>query len=181
MPALVRPELAHVASLVEAMREGYSRDNLRPTTEDEIAQVEREPEWFVRQANNPPRHVVLPDGTLGERVASTELWYVEGATFLGSVGIRHELNALLTTWGGHIGYAVRPSARGRGHASAMLAGALDHVRAHLPLTRVMLTVNLDNAASIRVIEKNGGVLHDEVDHPWVKGARGRRYWIEVAA
>lgn len=179
MPALVRAELAHVPSFLEALREGFSRDNLRATTEGEIAQIEREPEWFVRQVNHPPRQVVLPDGTLGERVPATELWYMDGATFIGTVGIRHELNDHLAAWGGHIGYAVRPSARREGHASAMLAQALDWVRANLPLERALLTVNLDNTGSIRVIEKNGGVLEAEVDNPWVEGVRGRRYWIAL--
>ena len=179
MPNLVRPELAYVPSLIEAMREGYSRDNLRATTDGEIAQVEREPEWFIRQVNNPPRQVVLPDGTLGQRVPSTDLWYVDGATFLGSVGIRHELNDLLNAWGGHIGYAVRPSARRQGHAGAMLAAGLDFVRANLPLDRVLLTVSNSNEGSIRVIEKNGGVLEAEVDNPWIEGDRGRRYWIAL--
>jgi predicted acetyltransferase len=133
----------------------------------------------VNQVNLPPHQVMLPDGTLAKRVPSTDLWWVEGSEFLGSVGIRHELNDLLERWGGHIGYAVRPSARLQGHAAAMLAGALDYVRANLPLTRVMLTVNETNTGSIRVIEKNGGVLRDEVDNPWVEGMRGRRYWIEL--
>jgi predicted acetyltransferase len=87
---------------------------------------------------------------------------------------------MLEQWGGHIGYAVRPSARGQGHASAMLAGALDHIRANLPLTRVTLTASVENPASLRVIEKNGGVLFDTIPHPWHKGELGRRYWIELA-
>jgi len=180
MPELVRADLAYMRSYVEALHEGYSRDNLRAETPEEIARIEREPQWFVNLTNMPPHHVVLPDGTLSKRVPATDLWWVEGEEFLGSVGIRHELNELLEAWGGHIGYAVRPSARRQGHASAMLAAALDHVRANLPLKRVMLTVNLDNEGSIRVIEKNGGVIRDEVDNPWVAGQRGRRYWIDLA-
>ncbi len=179
MPQLVRPELAHIPSFLEALREGFSRDNLRATSPGEIAQIEREPEWFVRQVNHPPSQVVLPDGTLGQRVPSTELWYMDGDTFLGSVGVRHELNEILASWGGHIGYAVRPSAQRQGHASAMLAGGLDFVRANLPLERVLLTVDNDNEGSIRVIEKNGGVFEAEVDNPWVEGVRGRRYWIDL--
>jgi predicted acetyltransferase len=179
MPTLVRPELAHVPSFVAAMKEGYSRDTLRPENPGVIAQIEREPEWFLRLLNNPPSTVVLPDGTLGERVPETQLWYVEGDEFLGSVSVRHALNDLLEAWGGHVGYAVRPSAQGRGYASAMLAGMLDYIRANMPLERVALTVNLKNPASIRVIEKNGGVLQDEVDHPWIPGDRGRRYWITL--
>jgi predicted acetyltransferase len=179
MPALATPAMVHMASFVAALKEGYQRDTLRPETPGAIAQIEREPEWFLRQVNNPPAHIVLPDGTLGERVLETQLWYVEGDAFLGSVSIRHRLNDLLAAWGGHIGYAVRPSAQGRGYASAMLAGGLDYARDELGLDRVALTVNLKNLASIRVIEKNGGVLLDEVDHPWIEGDRGRRYWIEL--
>ncbi len=90
----------------------------------------------------------------------TLLWYVEGDEFLGSISARHGLTPMLELWGGHVGYAVRPSAQGRGYASAMLAGMLDHIRETLPLERVTLTANTRNLASIRVIEKNGCVLRD---------------------
>ena len=42
-----------------------------------------------------------------------------------------------------------------------------------------LTVNLKNPASMRVVEKNGGVMWDEVPHPWIEGDVGRRYWIDL--
>jgi predicted acetyltransferase len=178
-PALVTPAMAHMASFVAALKEGYQRDTLRPEDPGAIAQIEREPQWFLRQVNHPPAHIVLPDGTLGERALETQLWYIEGDEFLGSISVRHSLTPILEQWGGHVGYAVRPSAQGRGYASAMLAGMLDHIRANLPLERVTLTVNLNNPASMRVVEKNGGVFRDEVDHPWIEGDRGRRYWIDL--
>ena len=180
MPRLVRPAMAHMASFMEALREGYSRDSLRPETPETIAQIASSPAWFVGQLIDPPTTVVLPDGSLGERVPETILWWVEGDDFLGAVSVRHRLNAVLERWGGHVGYAVRPSARGRGHATQMLAGMLQHVRTALPLERVMLTVNENNPASIAVIEKNGGVLQDVIPHPWVAGDKGRRYWIALA-
>jgi predicted acetyltransferase len=179
MPSLQRPSLTQAASFVAAMREGYSRDTLRPETPETIAAIEADPAWFLSQLVDPPPTVVLPDGSLGERVPETVLWYVEGDAFLGSISVRHSLTPLLAEWGGHIGYAVRPSARGQGHASAMLAGMLDHVRAHLPLERVTLTVNTKNAASIRVIDKAGGVRQDTVPHRWIAGDEGHRYWIEL--
>ena len=178
-PALATPAMAHMASFVAALKEGYQRDTLRPETPGAIAQIEREPAWFLRQVNHPPAHIVLPDGTLGPRVMETQFWYVEGQAFLGSISVRHSLTPMLEKWGGHVGYAVRPCAQGKGYASAMLAGMLDYIRANLPLERVTLTVNLDNPASMRVVEKNGGVFRDEVDHPWIEGDRGRRYWIAL--
>jgi len=180
MPELARPAMAHMASFVDALREGYSRDTLREETAAGIAAIAADPEGFLAQLNDPPLTIVLPDGSLGKRVPETPLWYVEGDTFLGSVHLRHHLNEVLEQWGGHIGYAVRPSAQGRGYASAMLAGMLDHARVHHPeLDRVMLTVNVKNAASMRVVEKNGGVLADTIPHPWVPGDLGNRYWISL--
>jgi predicted acetyltransferase len=179
MPQLVGPDMALMASFVDALHEGYQRDTLRPDTPDVIAQIAKQPAWFLRLLTNPPAHVVLPDATLGPRVVETQFWYAEGDQFLGSISTRHSLTPMLEQWGGHIGYAVRPAAWGRGHASAMLGLMLDYAREHLPLERVTLTANTKNPASIRVIEKNGGIFRDEVDHPWVPGDRGRRYWIEL--
>jgi len=179
MPALVRPAMAHMASFVDALNEGYSRDSLRAETPESIEAIANNPAWFLDTLLNPPKTVVLPDASLGERVPETFLWYVEGDVFLGSVSVRHRLNDVLAQWGGHVGYAVRPAARGKGYASAMLAGMLEHIRSTLPLERVLLTVNVNNPASIRVIEKNGGVLQDVIPHPWVEGDLGRRYWIEL--
>ncbi|HEY0437801.1 MAG TPA: GNAT family N-acetyltransferase [Phenylobacterium sp.] len=179
MPALVRPAMAHMASFVDALNEGYSRDSLRDETPEAIAAIANNHAWYLETLLNPPKTVVLPDGSLGERVPETFLWYVEGDQFLGSVSVRHKLNDVLARWGGNVGYAVRPSARGKGYASAMLAGMLDHIRTTLPLERVLLTVSVNNPASVRVIEKNGGVLADTIPHPWVPGDQGRRYWITL--
>ena len=45
-------------------------------------------------------------------VPDTELWWVEGDEFLGRIAVRHRLTPALRERGGHIGYDVRPSARG---------------------------------------------------------------------
>ncbi len=53
----------------------------------------------------------------------TLLWWIDGRTYLGRISIWHELTADLAD-SGHIGYDIRPSARRRGHATAMLGAAL---------------------------------------------------------
>ncbi|MCH8628328.1 GNAT family N-acetyltransferase [Arsenicicoccus piscis] len=67
----------------------------------------------------------------------------------------------LEQFGGHIGYGVRPSERGRGLAAwalhRTLATALD-----LGLDRVLLTANDANPASWRTIERCGGVMQDVI-------------------
>ena len=94
------------------------------------------------------------------RVPCTTWWWVDGQEYLGRIALRHRLNERLLEAGGHIGYDVRPTARRRGHATAMLAAVLPHARA-LGIERALLTCDADNIASRRVIEARGGVLEDE--------------------
>lgn len=92
-------------------------------------------------------------------VLCTNLWWVDDGDYVGRMSIRHELNDWLAEVGGHIGYDVRRSRRGQGHATAMLAAALGICR-DLGLDQALLTCDEDNLASRRVIERNGGVLED---------------------
>jgi RimJ/RimL family protein N-acetyltransferase len=78
---------------------------------------------------------------------------------------------------GHIGYSVRPTARGRGLATWALGAVLPRAR-RLGLGRVLLTCDEHNVASSRTIENNGGVLEDVRDTAL---GRKRRYWIELPA
>ncbi|BCY08776.1 GNAT family N-acetyltransferase [Actinoplanes sp. L3-i22] len=122
--------------------------------------------WLVEQAReDSPR----PAGY----VPATNLWLVDDTAYLGRIAIRHRLTDRLREAGGHIGYDVRPSARGRGHATWMLREALSVARG-LGITSALLTCDLDNAASRTVIERNGGVLQDRYRDKW-------RYWVPTAA
>lgn len=90
-------------------------------------------------------------------VPKTHLWAIAGQQFVGRISIHHELNDALRLEGGHIGYDTVPSFRGRGVATEMLRQALP-IAAGLGLDEVLLTCDDTNAASIRVIEANGGSL-----------------------
>lgn len=106
-----------------------------------------------------------PDGF----VPDTELWLVDGKAWLGRVAVRHRLTPNLLEMGGHIGYDVRPSARRRGHATAMLREALVVARA-LGIGPALVTCDVGNVGSRAVIERNGGVLEDE-------RAGKLRFWV----
>jgi predicted acetyltransferase len=93
-------------------------------------------------------------------VASTTYWWVHDGRYLGRIAIRHRLTPSLLEIGGHIGYDVRPSARRQGHATAMLGAALRPAR-ELGIESALITCAVENVASRRVIEANGGVLEDE--------------------
>lgn len=65
------------------------------------------------------------------------LWLERAGEYLGAVSLRHTLmNDFLEKIGGHIGYGIRPGARGQGLAKLALAGALDRAR-ELGLHRVL--------------------------------------------
>ncbi|MEE1928392.1 GNAT family N-acetyltransferase [Streptomyces sp. TRM 70351] len=102
-------------------------------------------------------------------VPCTTLWWVDGDVYLGRVAIRHRLTQRLLEWGGHIGYDVRPTARRRGHATAMLRAALPHA-AGLGIDPVLVTCDHDNTPSRKVIEACGGVFED-------RRAEKLRYWV----
>lgn len=80
---------------------------------------------------------------------------------LGMIDVRHALSvAFLQEYGGHIGYAVRPSERGKGYATAMLRLALQYC-AGLGIEAVLLGCYTDNLPSIRTMERCGGKRIEE--------------------
>jgi predicted acetyltransferase len=86
----------------------------------------------------------------------------------------HALNDGLLHHGGHIGYYVKRSERRKGYGRLVLALTLAEGRKR-GIECFLLTVDSDNAGSIRVIEANGGVPEDERIDP--EGRKFRRYWI----
>ncbi len=100
------------------------------------------------------------------------------------MSLRHALvNDFLQEIGGHIGYGIRPSARGQGLAKLALAGALEQARA-LGLRRVLVTCNDSNIASAKTIEACGGdmervVPREEIAEPFGAVEDLRRYWISL--
>lgn len=111
-------------------------------------------------------------------VPKTHLWAVTEEQFVGRISIHHELNDALRAEGGHVGYDTVPSFRGRGVATEMLRQALPFARA-LGLQEVLLTCDDTNAASIRVIERNGGTLRETKALAANRPSK-RYYWIALS-
>jgi predicted acetyltransferase len=179
MPELTAPMVRVHASFLAAM--GEFKDEGRGTADDasmvgqEIVQYAgrwTDPavfdgyvRWlYAESLEDSPR----PQGY----VPATTLWWVSGDEYLGRLAIRHRLTPRLHDLGGHIGYDVRPTARRRGHATAMLAAALPRARA-LGIDAVLVTCDEDNVGSRKVIEANRGVLEDK------RGVK-LRFWVPTS-
>lgn len=116
-------------------------------------------EW-VRRLRASAEGRDLPAG----RVPATTYWMMRGERIVGCGNLRHRLTPALEALGGHVGFAVRPSERRRGHAKALLRFLL--ARAHeLGVGDVVLTCDRDNAASAAVIRACGGVLAPTAGSP----------------
>lgn len=145
----------------------------------EIEEIETNPQAFIDKFyEKKPKTRINELGLEVERVPQVDFWYIDNDEFIGRVGIRHYLTEELMQLGGHIGYGVRPSQQGKGHASKILELSLEFCRNKLNLDKVLLTVADDNIPSIKVIEKNGGILENTVFRPY-EGTLGRRYWITL--
>jgi predicted acetyltransferase len=139
----------------------YGTDDLIHNRFDEYVRILRE-----RETISPPHFV-----------RSRTYSAVQDERVLGRIGLRFELNELLANFGGHVGYIVRPSARGQGVATAMLAFELTTFEAKA-IGKLLLTCDEDNLASERAILKNGGG-YELTMYPEGRVVGKKRFWIAV--
>ncbi|MFF5778733.1 GNAT family N-acetyltransferase [Streptomyces virginiae] len=105
----------------------------------------------------------------------TYRWVVEGDRVHSGIALRHGLDDRVPRFG-HIGYGIRPSSRRRGLATWALGRMLTEAWA-LGLDRVLMVCAVDNLASVRTIERHGGLLEGIRD---TEHGPARRYWIEAS-
>lgn len=148
----------------EAAGEGYPYNNISLARRDFPA--------FVRELEDEERGVEFEGRHFQQ---TTYVLIRDGGTVVGEIRFRPQT---VPPFGGgrdHVGYNVRPSQRRRGYASYMLGCVLEQARA-LGLPGISLTVEGDNPASVRTIEKHGGALMERrVDED--TGSVVSVYWI----
>jgi predicted acetyltransferase len=172
MPFLAAPSVIYKKSYIEAAQEFEAeRWPLRHLPDDLDTQFGEFVQDLLRRSNSATQDPDL--------VPETFLWLVDRSKFIGFVHIRHALNDFLLKYGGHIGYAIRPSRRRRGLGTLALKLGLEKAR-EIGLTRVLLICDSDNIGSSRIIEANGGVFEKEeaLEMDGVPVVH-RRYWIEI--
>jgi RimJ/RimL family protein N-acetyltransferase len=200
---LVVPGPQHLASYTAALKRGWSADNVRgaAAAAEELQRIGDDPAAFLAlmddpQGLGPP--VTLADGSTRPRIPSLRRWMWEWADdaghdsngapasdaaggFCGSISLRwmpggaplppHVL--------GHIGYAVVPWKRRRGHATRALALVLELARRQ-GLAEVQVTTDADNGPSQRVVLANGGRLVGPFDLDAAHGGgQGLRFAITL--
>jgi predicted acetyltransferase len=178
-PRLALPDPALRPSFLEAMAEFAAEGRGRA---DDDSMIGYEIRTFGAKWSSPDgfaeylarlRADARADSVRPGRVPSSTWWWVQGDTYLGRIAVRHRLNEWLLEVGGNIGYDVRPSARRRGHATAMLQAVLPEAKL-LGIDPALLTCDVGNVASRKVIEHAGGVLEDE-------RVGKLRFWVPTGA
>lgn len=163
---LVLPSEMYLDSFFKAMAE-FEAEGI-PQISPDVTE-ERFPDYVQR----------LHDQAVGKNlkegyVPSKEFWIVDSDGYAGRIILGLSFTPAPDRLGHHVGYAVRPSKRGRGYATKALRRLLDEAR-KLGISKLMPSCDASNIASRKVIERNGGVLLD----PMPGSDGGLRFLIEV--
>jgi predicted acetyltransferase len=170
---LVTPSLSHLQSYADALRTGWSPNNMRAAqAQEELAKIETDAAAFLASLDSTViqgEPVRMPDGTTVPRLPGYRRWIWDGE-FCGSIGFRWQpgTETLPSYCLGHIGYTVVPWKRQKGYATMALKQLLPNARA-LGMAYVELTAASTNLISQRVIEANSGVFIEAFNLPSTYG------------
>ena len=108
-----------------------------------------------------------------ERAEKQSFYFLmQGERLLGATSLRHKSAGI----NGHIAYGVRPSERRKGYAVKMLAMALPLMKEY-GQNPVIVSCAKENLGSAKTIQKNGGILMEEVDD---EGELTQIYHIDIS-
>jgi predicted acetyltransferase len=182
---LVWPAPAYLTGYIQALRRGWSPDNLRPeAATEELEAITRDSPGFLAALVDQEcagRPITLPDGSAVARLPGYRKWIWDGE-FCGSIGFRWSpgTNSLPAYCLGHIGYSVVPWKQRRGYATEALRQLLPEARA-VGLAYVEIITDPANEPSQRVVLANGGVLAERFRKPEPYGAvDGMRFRIDLS-
>lgn len=90
----------------------------------------------------------------------TKQWFIvdKDHHLVGCIDCRYRLLPYHELEGGHIGYSIRPSDRGKGYADQGLKLALTYAKNEVGLSHCLLTCDETNTVSRHIIRQNKGEL-----------------------
>ena len=122
-------------------------------------------DWLVKRDNYAKQSGLLD----GWRVPETTFYLYVNNIPVGIGSIRHFLTDALREVGGHIGYSISPKYRCIGYGKEILKRLIIEAK-KIGIKDILITTNLDNYASQKVIIANGG---KEVD----RSSEHVHFWI----
>lgn len=102
---------------------------------------------YLNYLENYTNGINLPEGN----VAMSTFWLIDNNEVVGVTRVRHQE----VIYSGHIGYDISPSYRKKGYGTKILKLALKEA-SKLGIEDAIVTCNVDNIASRKIIEKNNG-------------------------
>lgn len=101
----------------------------------------------------------------------------ENGHIYGAANIRHELKGKLREIGGHVGYGIRPSERGKGYATLQLKLLLEKMD-KMGIDNALITCRENNIGSIKTMNKFIGTADSLIPSRY-EGIMEYRYWVDV--
>lgn len=169
MIKLVGPSLELKDAFLEMVTECMTIDKIN---KEDFEQALEDFEGYVQKL----RDYALGKNLPADWIPSNTYWLISrDNTVFGHSSLRHKLTPQLRTYGGHIGYLIRPTQRNKGYGKIICRLTIEKAK-ELALKRILITCDDDNIASARIIEGCGGVLEDKVTNEG-HAVPTRRYWV----
>lgn len=169
---LIKPTLEYANDIMEYKEEflqcGDTMDGCANLRECSTAE-----EWIeeneLRESNKTvPSDRVTSNAYIAVRMSDNKI--------IGMINFRHHINhPILSTWGGHIGYSIRPCERKKGYATEMLRQVVINCKIY-GLDKILVTCNKNNIGSKKTIITNGGLFEKDIV---IDGDTIERYWIQL--
>lgn len=150
--ALVRPTLELKEKALEYRSEHFQHGEKVICGSELFDKTEGYEEWLSAVTRNTNSQTVNVDWVVTDTFFAIR---ESDKRIIGMIDLRHTLNEFLKDLG-NCGYSVRPSERKKGYGAEMLHLLLQ-VAKEAGMKELHISVEKDNTASIKVIQKNGGV------------------------
>lgn len=149
---LVRPTLELKEEALAYREEHFQQGEKIIYGSELLDKTESYEEWLTDVTRN------TDPKTVSETWVVTDTFFAvreSDARIVGIIDLRHTLNDFLKDLG-HCGYSVRPSERRKGYATEVLCKLIETAK-ESGMKELQISVERENTASRKVIERNGGV------------------------
>lgn len=169
--SLVRPSKKLEPAIMEYKQEFFDHGEKRINGSCGITFFNEFDEWLETVTS------IVSDKLSREGVHASTFFTIReyDGKIVGSIQLRHSLTEELECYGGHIGYAIRPTERKKGYGKTQLNMVLEKAK-QMHIKRVMISCDSDNEASAKTIMSCGGVQECETEF---RGVPLHIYWIDI--